>query len=87
MVVHGNLQTIIMSVSAKIQDAINRYTIEYDDGRQQYKTDVEARDIESAKFQFLRDNPDFEILACYFSLSSVQPESFGKKTQAHGRAD
>ena len=45
-------------------DVIHLYVVEYEHGRNRYHTVVEARDIESAKRQFRRDNPDVEMLSC-----------------------
>lgn len=46
-------------------DLIHLYVVEYEYRNQQWRTVVEARDIEAAKRQFRRDNPDVEMVACY----------------------
>jgi hypothetical protein len=46
-------------------DVIRLYVVEYEYRNQQWRTVVEARDIEAAKRQFRRDNPDVEMVACY----------------------
>ena len=43
-------------------DVINSYVIEYECKNQRWKTKADARDMESARHQFRRDNPDAEIL-------------------------
>jgi len=53
------------SNTVRAADVINLYVVEYEHGKQQWRTVVEATDIEAAKRQFRRDNPDVEILACY----------------------
>ena len=40
------------------------FVVEYVYGRNRYHTVVEAYDLESAKRQFLRDNPDVEMISC-----------------------
>ena len=45
-------------------DVINSYVIEYERKNQRWTTKVDARDVESARHQFWRDNPDTEILSC-----------------------
>ena len=51
--------------SSDAADVIRLYVVEYFHCNQQWRTVVEARDLESAKRQFCRDNPDVELLACY----------------------
>ena len=46
-------------------DVMHLYVVEYEYRNQQWRTVVEARDIEAAKRQFRRDNPDVEMVACY----------------------
>ncbi len=41
------------------------YIIEYEIDGLQWQTAVEAVDAESAKDQFIRDDPNADLLACY----------------------
>lgn len=53
------------SAIGRHDDVIKMYVVEYDHGNQRWITAVEARDLESAKRQFRRDNPGVEMVACY----------------------
>ena len=64
-VIGSNGQSPLAAARGSAADVINLHVVEYEHGKQQWRTVVEARDIESAKRQFRRDNPDVEMLACY----------------------
>lgn len=44
---------------------MQRHIIEYEIDGSQWRTTIEAVDIESAKAQFNRDFPNADLLACY----------------------
>jgi hypothetical protein len=43
---------------------VRLFVVEYEHGRKRYHTVIEACDLEAAKLQFRRDNPNVEMLSC-----------------------